>query len=158
MPFFMQCPFCEKKFDLSFTEMVTGCPHCSKTLLVNHLDERFSWEPFPSAAPAGGSTGARDRESGEHVLRAPRSCALAPPVETNQVNKAAGPAVDLPEREPSFVQASAPPAAIAGNGRARERESAENALPDWLSPWGFTAFGLGVLALLLAGLVGVCIL
>jgi len=53
MPFFMQCPFCQQKFNLPYTVVVIGCPICGKTFLVDHLSEGFSWESPDAPAVSG---------------------------------------------------------------------------------------------------------
>src|SRR6516162_4144699 len=53
MPFFMQCPFCQQRFNLPYTVVVIGCPICGKTFLVDHLSEGFSWESPDAPAVSG---------------------------------------------------------------------------------------------------------
>jgi hypothetical protein len=53
MPFFMQCPFCQQRFNLPYTVVVIGCPICGKTFLVDHLSEGCSWVSTDVPAATG---------------------------------------------------------------------------------------------------------
>src|SRR6516164_9754739 len=132
MPFFMQCHFCQNKFNLPYTAVETTCPNCHQRFRVDHLDKAFTWEESPPPAVT-------ELEDFELV---PKSfSALAPPVEPNYMKPVAKttPAPRVPQPLPTDFE---------------DDISASN----WVSPWGLAAFCFAVLALLLASVVGMRIL
>src|SRR5262249_16774485 len=52
MPFFMCCPNCRNRYNLSFPALMSTCPKCLNSFRVDNLDEGFSWEPDSPKATA----------------------------------------------------------------------------------------------------------
>jgi len=108
MPFFMQCHFCQNKFNLPYTAVETTCPNCHQRFRVDHLDKAFTWEESPPPAVT-------ELEDFELV---PKSFSvLAPPVEAppapplpRSVAASAPSATDMPHVKPIPKPASAHPA------------------------------------------------
>jgi hypothetical protein len=174
MPFFMQCHFCQNKFDLPYTAVETTCPNCQQRLRVDHLDKAFTWEasspaavsetelfqPAPQTVPAYAPPPVLEKAPVKPVPRTvPVSMPAAAEIAPVKAIPRTVPASALPTLQTSHGKPPAKNFPAAGLPRPLPGDFEEDGSPaDWVNPLGLAAFCFAVLALLLASVVAMRIL